>query len=283
MASSGQTSEITNNLGKRCFHCDKYKNYADFTCQIGSKMKIKKKSKAVSYDDNKSDSTIIKDMTDDDCVEAIIVDKEDGAWFNLKDLENLVSNCFENTDENDQVNFSGTFKFDDELIDYLSSKNQESDEEKIYHNIAEFLLLPIESGSHYYWELRKIYVHKKNNQLVGEATVHLGCVQREDLKRSRPDSKIVKKIVEARAPIERYSCGESIKLNIDINKCQTKISIEHLITHSYPTHRENNLPQDAIAWISRNTNRSHKKIDLYRMLGAEGLIDPNIHTYQQVL
>ncbi|CAG8611216.1 1771_t:CDS:1, partial [Racocetra fulgida] len=104
----------------------------------------------ISYNDNKLVNIKIKDVTDDNCVKAIIVDEEDEIWFNLRDLENLVSNCFENTDENDQVNFSETFKFNDELIDYLLNKNQESDEKKIYHNIAEFLFLPIESGFYYY-------------------------------------------------------------------------------------------------------------------------------------
>ncbi|CAG8673821.1 7575_t:CDS:2 [Cetraspora pellucida] len=207
----------------QCSRCRALKDPIDFTRQSGSKMKVfftcnacadqKKKSKAVSYD---MDHTRNQDTTENDYLEIIIIDDEDRVWFNLRDLENLVSNCFENIDENGYVNFSRTFKFDDELINYISSKDQESNKEKIYHDIAKFLHIPIESGSHYYWELRKVYAHKKNNQLVGEAMIYLGCMQREDRKRTHSDSYIV------------------------------------------------------------------KKIKLYRMLCEERLIDPNIHTYQQV-
>ncbi|CAG8641048.1 26834_t:CDS:2, partial [Dentiscutata erythropus] len=64
----------------------------------------------------------------------------------LTDMENLVANCFENSEENGHVRFSGTLKVDDDFINNTSSEsqeseNQESDKEIIYRNIAESLLI----------------------------------------------------------------------------------------------------------------------------------------------
>ncbi|CAG8824909.1 2966_t:CDS:1, partial [Dentiscutata erythropus] len=43
----------------------------------------------------------------------------------LTDMENLVANCFENSEENGHVRFSGTLKVDYDFINNTSSKNQE--------------------------------------------------------------------------------------------------------------------------------------------------------------
>ncbi|KAF0522442.1 hypothetical protein F8M41_015545 [Gigaspora margarita] len=101
---------------------------------------------------------------------------EDVGWFSLTVMENLIVNCFEN-EEPDCVRFSGTLKFDDDFVN-IPSENQEVDKEVTYRNIAEFLLIYIEAGSHYYLEIRKMYSHKKNNQLTGEITAYMGCAQR---------------------------------------------------------------------------------------------------------
>jgi len=52
------------------------------------------------------------------------------------------------------------------------------------------------------------------------------------------------------------------------------------MTHEYPAHRENKLPERAIAWISRNLKL--RKVEVYKRLCDEQLIDSRVHTYRQV-
>ncbi|CAG8786394.1 9170_t:CDS:1, partial [Dentiscutata erythropus] len=62
----------------------------------------KKKFKEVSYNNNELDNTRNKNIAEDDYFEIIIINDKDEAWFNLRDLKNLIFNCFENIDENRQ-------------------------------------------------------------------------------------------------------------------------------------------------------------------------------------
>ncbi|CAG8604145.1 16784_t:CDS:1, partial [Cetraspora pellucida] len=73
-----------------------------------------------------------------------------------------------------------------------------------------------------------------------------------------------------------------ITINIDFNVCQVRIKISHLIPYEQPTHRENKLPENAITWISENVNRNFRKTEIYKRLYEEKLIDPKIHTYNQI-
>lgn len=291
MATLNQTTDITNDSAKRCSRCEKYKILNDFirpskndlkefsSCNACAEKRKKKRSESV----NDSNSELIDSSSlnaAEDNREEMNIDDENEVSYDLVDLEDLISNCFANVEENEQVRFSGTFRFDDDLFS-ISYDNQEIDEENKYHNLVRSFLPTIEAGSRYYWEIRKIYLHKKNNQYTGEATAYLGCAQREDRKYTRPDDHPSKRISEARSAIERYPCGGSITINVNVNKCQATIDIQHLI-HDYPTYRENNLPQNAIAWISRNVNRGFRKIEFYKRLRDEKLINPNVHTYQQV-
>jgi len=52
--------------------------------------------------------------------------------------------------------------------------DQNKIEEDRVHSIIYYFLLPIEVESCYYWEIRKIYLHKKNS---GQATVYLGWIE----------------------------------------------------------------------------------------------------------
>ena len=103
-----------------------------------------------------------------------------------------------------------------------------------------------------------------------------------DRKSIRPDNRPTKRISEARPPIERYSCKGKIAINIDINIRQAKVKVKHLIPHERPTYRENNLPENAITWIFNNLSRNLRKVDVYKRLCEEGLVDSTIHTYRQV-
>ncbi|CAG8567628.1 14082_t:CDS:2 [Racocetra fulgida] len=67
------------------------------------------------------------------------------AWFSLTDVKNPIENCFNTTEENGHVYFSGMLNFDNDLINNISSENQESNKEIICQNIAESLLMSIEA------------------------------------------------------------------------------------------------------------------------------------------
>ena len=73
------------------------------------------------------------------------IDDENEVSYDLVDLEDLISNCFANVEENEQVRFSGTFRFDDDLFS-ISYDNQEIDEENKYHNLVRSFLPTIEAG-----------------------------------------------------------------------------------------------------------------------------------------
>ena len=201
-----------------------------------------------------------------------IHDNEDDVLYELAELEELVTRHFTEVDENEGVNFSGIFEFDDELLDYsqvLTDDQNKTEEDRVCSIICYFLL-PIEAGSCYYWEIRKIYLHKKNS---GQTTVYLGCTQRIDRKPTCPDSRSAKRISEARLPIDRYACEGKIVINIDINLHRAKVTICHLIAHKRPTYREKKIPERAIEWISNNLRRNLRKIEIHKRLCEEELID----------
>ena len=74
-------------------------------------------------------------------------------------LPTVVTRHFANV-ENEEVNFSGVFEFEDELLDrsQVLTDDQNNTEEDRIRDIMYYFLLPIEAGSRYYWEIRKIYV-----------------------------------------------------------------------------------------------------------------------------
>ncbi|CAG8457568.1 7643_t:CDS:2, partial [Cetraspora pellucida] len=175
---------------------------------------------------------------------------ENNILYDLSELEEQVAIYFTNLEDNQEVEFSKIFEFENELIDNFQILNNV--QETHIRNIVPFFLLPIEAGSHYYWE----YNHSANQP--------------------------VKRISKARPPIDRFLCDGKITININFDIYQAKIEIIHLIPHIKPTYRENKLPESAIEWISKNINRNFRKIEIYKRLCEEKLIDSKIHTYNQV-
>ena len=290
MASSDQTINITQN--KLCSRCTKRKTLNEFIrsyrnqekefsiCNDCSEKKKMKRSETANEDnDTLNQPEYLQDINIHP-EEEISNNNEDSVLYELAELEELVTTHFTNAEES-EVNFSGTFEFEKELIDddfQLLNNDHDTEEDKIRNLIYHFLL-PIEAGSCYYWEIRKIYLHRKN---VGQTTVYLGCTQRIDRKPSTQlDNRSTKRISEVRPPIDRYPCEGMITINIDINVCHAKVTIQHLMTHEHPTHRENKLPERAIAWILKNLKL--RKVEVYKRLCEERLIDSNIHTYRHII
>jgi len=288
MASSDQTAGVFDNIqSKLCSRCTTRKTLGEFIRFHGSREKEfaicnscseKKKGKRPlrSNEDNEAQPEYALDENSD--LEEEINNDEDKVTYELAELEEIVARYFTNIEENTGVNFSETLELEDELIDNFNNDHDTMEEDK-FRNIIYFFLLPIEAGSRYYWEIRKIYCRKNN---TGQATVYLGCAQRMDRKSIRPENRPTKRISEARPPIERFLCKGKIAITIDINIRQAKVKIKHLIFHERPTYRENNLPENAITWIFNNLNRNLRKVDVYKRLCEEGLVDSTIHTYRQV-
>ncbi|CAG8718500.1 15667_t:CDS:1, partial [Racocetra fulgida] len=60
-------------------------------------------------------------LPDEEDTEMINYNDEDGVWFSLIDIENLIANSFENT-EDGCMHFSGTLKFDKKFISSMSNE-----------------------------------------------------------------------------------------------------------------------------------------------------------------
>ena len=72
--------------------------------------------------------------------------------YELAELEELVTRHFANVDENEEVNFSGVFGFEDELLDrsQVLTDDQNNTEEDRIRGIMYYFLLLIEAGSRDY-------------------------------------------------------------------------------------------------------------------------------------
>ena len=72
-----------------------------------------KEKRSESVNDNSSeliDSSSLNVAKDNR--EEMNIDVENEALYDLVDMEDLISNCFTNIEENEQVRFSGTFEDD---------------------------------------------------------------------------------------------------------------------------------------------------------------------------
>ncbi|CAG8794919.1 2662_t:CDS:1 [Cetraspora pellucida] len=142
---------VSSNHEKRCSCYNKYKNLNEFTRLIGGQMKKcsncnecvktkKEKKKVISEPMSAESLNITKDYINDEY--------EDIAWFSLTDIVNLIANCFK-SEEHNHAYFLKTLKFDKNFVN-MHNKNQKSDKEVTYYNIAESLLVTIKIGFHYY-------------------------------------------------------------------------------------------------------------------------------------
>ena len=100
-------------------------------------------------------------------------------------------------------------------MEIASAVEQFSDVKMIkdkFRELSRFLIWPIESGSGYYWEIRKIHLRTRHKQLTHSAIMYLGCTMREDRAWQRPEDQTVIRRSETRAAIKRYNCAGSYPL-----------------------------------------------------------------------
>ncbi|CAG8522783.1 14992_t:CDS:2, partial [Cetraspora pellucida] len=209
---------------------------------------------------------------------------KEGLSYDLCDLEDAVlTNFRDSEDKNAEVEFSIIIKIEKELVnEVLSSEFDHNKEVEKFHNIVNVLVMPLQAGSGYYWELQKLYINKKNGQYIGCATANLGCTQRLDRQYKSPDNRPTKRVSEARPAIERYPCNGSITIKMDLCEQRATLLIKHLVAHAHPSYRDTNLPTNAITWIKNHINHSFQKDKFHKWLCDENLINPSLHTYQQV-
>jgi hypothetical protein len=148
--------------------------------------------------------------------------------------------------------------------------------------LAKVLLLPVEYGSGYYWEIRNMYLNRRNKNLTGCATVYLGCTLREDREWHRPEDQPVRRRSEARTPIKRCNCMGSVTLTIDILTHHVLVEGNHQLAHEHPQYRQMNFPEAAKQWIQDNRDYNLRSAEIYRRLRNDNLISPNVHTKEQV-
>ncbi|CAG8552935.1 12819_t:CDS:1 [Cetraspora pellucida] len=87
---------------------------------------------------------------------SLLFEIEDAFLYNICDLDELIATKFKDNKElDDSVEFSVIVELESELVNdkNISLEFNQQIEEKKFRNIVKSLLIPIQSGSGYYWEL----------------------------------------------------------------------------------------------------------------------------------
>ncbi|CAG8803724.1 26859_t:CDS:2 [Gigaspora margarita] len=228
-----------------CTHCGKLKPIAEFTRMNGSRMAVNASCNACSdrdkrYQANKKAKSINENiqslpLNENNSVDVdSIENSSNDLLYNIHDIEELINIKFGDSKEKDEpVKFSVIVKLKRELVhERIMSPEADQHEDAEFHKVINTLLLPLQAGSGYYWELRC-------------ATAHLECTQRIDRQHKCQDDQPIKRVREV-PTIERYPCDGNIVVKIDLCEQEAKINFKHLIAHEHPTYREINLPKNAL-------------------------------------
>lgn len=100
--------------------------------------------------------------------------------------------------------------------------------------------------------------------------------------KARSNDGLIKHDREVSPAIRRYPCKGNLTMKIDLHNKRAIISIKHQSNHPKPDHREINVSLEAATWIKDNLNYGLRKVEFYKRLSHLGLIDPKVHTYQQI-
>ncbi|PKY57507.1 hypothetical protein RhiirA4_510082 [Rhizophagus irregularis] len=218
------------------------------------------------------------------------VDDTDGLLYGLDEVQELISKQFQDAEDlNEPVKLAFEIELDSRLIGLIECNFQEFQDlcdlktiKKNFQQLVNVLLLPLEYGSGYYWEVREIHLITKKKKFTGCVTAYLGCTQQEDREWKRPENLPPKRRSEARAPINRYACMGNVILTIDPQHQRVLIQGSHLQAHEHPQYRRVIFPAAAKQWIQNNVEYHLHNSELYRRLQHHNLIDAQIHTKEQV-
>jgi hypothetical protein len=214
-----------------------------------------------------------------------------GFLYNLDEMQEEVRRQFQEAESlGEPTTLTIEVELDSHIMESISfdKSNVESGEveEKTIKDevrqLAKILLLPLEYGSQYYWEIRNVHLNSRNSQFTGCAAVYLGCTQREGREWQRPQNQPVKRRSEVRPPIPRFNCMGSITLTLDIWHQHALVKGSHQEAHEHPQHRQTDFPVKAKQWIKDNRKYNLQSIEIYRRLQDYNLIDPKVHTKEQV-
>ncbi|CAB5305488.1 unnamed protein product [Rhizophagus irregularis] len=215
-------------------------------------------------------------------------DEMDGLLYGLSEIQEIISKRFQDAENlNEPVKLTFEIELDSRLVECTFPEFQPdiSDIKAIkenFHQLANILILPLEYGSGYYWEIRKIHLITNKKKFTGCAMIYLGCTQREDRQWQRPENLPVKRRSEAHAPINRYSCMGNIVLTIDPQQQHILVQGSHQQAHEHPQYRKVAFPEAAKQWIQNNIKYNLRNPELYKRLQYHELIDAQIHTKEQV-
>ncbi|CAG8549431.1 5867_t:CDS:10, partial [Racocetra persica] len=164
--------------------------------------------------------------------------------------------------DNDQDNDISKIELDQDLLTIVSfdqlniiDKHDLKIIENKFRQLANTIIVPLESGSCYYWEIHKIYLNSKNKI---------------------PDNQPPKRISEARTPINRYNCEENIRLTIFPEKQYVLVQRHHLLMHKKPTYRQVEFPIKAREWIQDNSLFNIKSAEMYHRLCIGVVLVPSL-------
>jgi hypothetical protein len=243
----------------------------------------------ISHERDSTNAESTFDISSNEVADELNIQIENNPYvllYELNEVSNVISRVFEQATAFDElVNHTFEIELDTELME-MASVIQLTDDQKVlkdkFRELSKYLIWPIESGSGYYWETRNIRLCTRHKRLTHSAIIYLGCTMREDRAWQRPGDQPVKRRSEARAPISRYSCAGNIKLFIDISEKRATVNIHHQVQHERPTYRQVAFPPEAKEWIRTNIGNDLRNIEVYRTLCRERLINPEIHTKEQV-
>ncbi|CAG8566882.1 5364_t:CDS:2 [Paraglomus occultum] len=266
-------ADITSDETKYCKCCKTSRRIDDFVRTWVSSSIERNTDTLDSSEIGQGDTEIGSEINDESNYDDLI--------YNIEDIENAIKDEFTNNDDQ-PIKFSLEVELDD-IMTIVNDTSVNQDLNLVAHETAKHLQVHIENGSEYYWEIRRTHVNKKDGEFTGVVTVYFGCTQREDRQFSRSSEESSKYEREVRPAIQHYPCKGSITMKIDLSSKRAKILFNHQSSHPKPTHRGINISLNAINWIKNNINYGGiRKVEFYKRLSNEGLIDPKTHTYQQV-
>ncbi|CAG8833903.1 22781_t:CDS:2, partial [Racocetra persica] len=107
----------------------------------------------------------------------------DGLLYNLDEVEELISNRFQDAEKsNKSVKVFFEIELDSDLIESIFPESwlDIHDFKTIkgsFHQLIRVVVLLLEYGSCYYWNISKIYPNKRMNKFTGCVTTYLECAQ----------------------------------------------------------------------------------------------------------
>ncbi|CAG8588731.1 33286_t:CDS:2 [Gigaspora margarita] len=168
------------------------------------------------------------------------------------EVEEIISRQFQDAENlNEPVNIAFEIELDSGLIEstlpesWLNIHNPK-DIKKSFYQLINIVLLPLEHGSGYYWEVRKIYLNTRKKEFT------------EDRKWQRPEDQPIKRRSEALI-----------------------VQDTHQQMHERPQYRKFEFPEAAKLWNQDNIKYNLQNSELYRCLQHHNLINVQIHTKEQ--